>query len=118
MQRRSGSFNSVPAIGSRGPSGRLFLCFRALLGKEGLKQRAALGFANVAGDVASMIESRELQQIHGGAGRSGFRIVDPKNHSSEPDVNDGSGAHWARFFRDVERAIGKTPITDRLFGLS
>ena len=69
------------------------------LGYTGLP--LALGFADAAGDLATMIEGRKLQQVERAAGRASFLIVRPVNHARQPDVDHGARAHRARFFCHV-----------------
>ena len=73
--------------------------------------------AHTRRDDAAMVKRRELQKVHGAAGGAGLGIARAENHPGKTNVDNRASAHRAWFFRHIERAIGKAPVTDCLFGL-
>ena len=64
-----------------------------------------------------MIERRELQEIQYASRRASFGVAYSKYDPRQADVNNRAGAHRARFLGHVNRALGKPPVPDHLFGL-
>ena len=74
-------------------------------------------FADAPGDFRPVIQGGELQNVHGAAGRAAFGVRDAVDDPGAADVDDGPGAHGARFLGHVERAIGEPPIAGGNLGL-
>lgn len=112
----TGSSGHARSIGRQ--SGAFLL--RCLPGgpEKGLQDREGLGFEHARCDFAAVIEGRLLEEVEQSAGGSSFRIAHPKDDAANAAVDDGSGAHGAGFFRDVEIAVSQTPVAECLLGLA
>src|SRR5688572_7761868 len=68
-------------LSSRSVKGRVAARgFRALLREEALQQGPAFLLAHSAGDLATMVKRRELEQVHHATGRAGLGIARAENH--------------------------------------
>src|SRR3982750_2605819 len=78
-----------------------------------LEQRRAFLSQDPTDDLATMIQAGQLQKIDNAAGSAASRIRAAENDAPHPDVDQCTGAHRARFFRDVKVALVQTPVADR-----
>ena len=104
--------------GQNREEGRDPLAITSFIPEETLEQLPAFIFADTRGNQASMIQLRHLQQVNQAAGGASFGVGTTENYSAEPDMDDGAGAHGARFLRHVKIAIVESPIAHGALGLS
>src|SRR6266404_5434134 len=88
----SGGMTLVSGIGNVGAPARL---------EKTLELIRAFLRQNTRGDFAVVVERWHLQEIKGAARTAAARIGTAENDTAHPDMNQGAGAHRARFFRDV-----------------
>ncbi len=81
-------------------------------GKEFLQDRDAVVLEHALGDFAAMIQIRSLEKIPEAASATTFGIRTAENHTPHAAVHDGSSAHGAGLFGDVEITVGEPPIAD------
>jgi len=86
-------------------------------GEELLQDGDGLVSEDAAGDLAAVIEIGGLKEIPKAAGCSTFRIGTTEDDAADATVDDGSGAHGAGFFGDVEITLVQAPITHGALGL-
>lgn len=84
-------------------------------GREKLLQqlRSIIG-QDATGDLGMMIEPGFGKQVHYTAAGSRFGIGCSINHARNAGMNDGSGAHGARFDGHVQLAIAESVVTHML----
>lgn len=103
----------------KGRAGSFFAPFLLLAAspKEGLHDLTA-GFFKEAGDhVGAMIQSGVVENFEPGASAPPLRVGHSPNHDGEAGEYDRSGAHRARFFGDIEDAVGESPVAEGIGGL-
>jgi SH3 domain-containing YSC84-like protein 1 len=82
-----------------------------------LKKGPAFLGQNSANDLTVVIQAGHLQQIDRAARSAAPWIGTAENDAAHSDVNQGAGAHGARFLGDVEVAFVQSPIADGCLGL-
>lgn len=65
------------------------------------------------GDFDLMIEARVGKDFEAGADRAALGIVGAIDEARDAGLDDGAGAHAARFDGDVERGIGEAIIAEQ-----
>ena len=63
-----------------------------------------------------VVKTLVLEQVHRAAGRTALGVGRAEDHAVESAVDDGPGAHRARFLCDVEGAACEAPVAERLLG--
>lgn len=86
-------------------------------GEELLQDGDGFVSEDAAGDLAAVIEIGGLKEIPKATGSSAFGIGAAKDDAADATVDDGSGAHGAGFFGDVEITLVQAPIAHGALGL-
>jgi hypothetical protein len=68
-------------------------------------------------DIAPVVEPWHLQKIHNAPRSPGHGICTTENNPADSCMNERSGAHRARFLRDIQIAVRQTPIANGRFSL-
>ena len=89
----------------------------ASLSEEFLQDHDAVVLEHALGDFAAVIQIGGLEEIPEAASTPTFGIGAAEDHAPHAAVHDGSGAHGAGLFGDVEIAISEPPIADGALGL-
>ena len=87
------------------------------LGEEIFEDGDAVIAENAGTDLATVVEVVGLEEIPEAAGGAAFDIGATENDAADAGVDDGSCAHGAGFFGDVEIAVGEAPVAEDALGL-
>ncbi len=85
--------------------------------EKGFEKMGGFLFENSSGDFAVMVEGRLLEEVEKPPRRASPGVATTEDDPPDPTVDDGPGAHGARFFGDEKVAIGQAPVADRFLGL-
>ena len=66
---------------------------------------------------AAVVQLRVLEEVHDSASGSVFGRSTAEDDAPHPHVDEGSGAHGAGLFRDVEVAVGEAVVFQHALGL-
>ena len=80
--------------------------------EEALEDVTAFLLADPRRNCTAVIEGGKLQEIHSSPGRASLGIGGTEDYAGQPAMDNGPGTHGTRFFGNVERAVGQTPIAD------
>lgn len=111
------------AVEYRGRDAESFLVMGAVclaaagLSEEIFEDGDAVIAENAGTDLATMIEVVGLEEIPEAAGGTAFDIWATEDDAADAGVDDGSCAHGAGFFGDVEIAVGEAPVAEDALGL-
>ena len=78
--------------------------------EEGLEHGDTFILADSTGEFTAMIQFRVLKEVHEGPSGAILRSEASEDDTLHAGVNDGAGAHRARFLGDVEFAFAQSPI--------
>jgi large subunit ribosomal protein L19 len=90
---------------------------RAPFAKERLEHGRTFVVTNSAGQLAAVIELRMLEELEQAAAGAVFRGGTAEDDAPHADMDEGAGAHGARFLRHVEIAVGEAPVAEDALGL-
>jgi len=82
------------------------------LGEEVFQHVDAFVGKNAGLDLAAVVEVVGLQEIPEATGGSTLGVGTTEDDAADAAVDDGSGAHGAGFFGDVEIAVVEAPVTE------
>src|SRR5260370_39309048 len=90
----------------------------AAFGEERLDHGGAIGGEDASGDFHLMVESRGGEHFKARADGAAFGIVGPVDETRDTRLDDGTRAHAAGLYCDVERGISETIVGQPAGGLA
>jgi len=82
--------------------------------EEFFQQSGGFCGTDARSDFALVIEAGQSEDVDEAAGATSFGVGATEDNATKPGMNNGTRAHGAGFFGDVEVATGEAPITDSM----